>query len=160
MKHGKTETIVRYYHQIPEMVRLLQGERADLEGQYNPLGAMNMDGMPGGSEPGKPVESLALALDNRGCWDRLQEIDVKLQVLAADAETIRGCLDSISGRYKRILTMRYEYGYNWVKISMRLGAPESSVRRWGARALQRLGEVMDDAPMVEELLGRASRARV
>lgn len=160
MKHKNVETVITYYHEIPEMVRLLKHERSELEGQYDGLGSVNMDGMPRGTSPGKPVEDMALRVAARGVWDRLQEIAVRLQVLGADAAAVRDCLDTMSGRYKRLLSMRYLYRYSWAKISVRLGAPDSTVRYWHKQAIDALGTALDDVPMIEELLDRASRARV
>ncbi len=160
MDRKKAETVIGYYYQIPEMIQLLQRERSALEGQYNALGAANMDGMPKGSEPGKPVESLAIALGERGASDRCQEIDDKIQELTSDAAQIRSCMDDVNGRYKRLLTMRYAHRYSWAKIAVCLEAPDSTARHWHATAVQRLGEALDKVPAVDALWGRASRARV
>lgn len=41
-----------------------------------------------------------------------------------------------------------------------LGVTERTAKRWGERALDRLGEALEEVSMPDEILGRASRARV
>lgn len=115
--------------------------------------------MPGGGGPGKPVEAAVIRLDERGVYERLQEIHVRLLVLEGDAAAVRGCLDGLSGKYKSILQLRHKCHHSWANISVRMGAPDSTVRNWYDKAVLCLGEALDEMPMAEELLERASRAR-
>ena len=94
-----------------------------------------------------------------GAWERAGEIGVKLEVLEGDAAAVRACLDGLCGRYKRVLEMRHRFGYSWGKISVKLGVPDSTARNWYHKAVLCLWEALDDVPMAEELVGRASRAR-
>lgn len=135
-------------------------ERVRLESEYDGLRGTSYDGVPHSSTPGKPTEELAAKLEANNTWGRIQEISVKMQVLQADKATIRGCLDALNGRYKSLLNMKYFRRYSWAKISVSMGTSEATARRWNDKAIDRLGELLDDTPMVEELLGRASRARV
>lgn len=160
MKRKNVTRIVRYYYSIPEMVRLLKEERDEAEDLYDGLGSAGWTGAPGGSGPGKPTETLTIRVDHLHVRERLQEVGVRIQVLEGDQAQIRGCLDVISGKYKRIIFLRYLRDYKWVKIAAELGAPESTVRAWHDKAVERMGEALEELPMVEELLGRASRARV
>ena len=141
------------------MSRLLRQERAELEELYNGLHATACDGMPHGWAPGKPTESLALRIAEAGAYERLQEIRVRLAVLESDAALVRSALDDLSGKYKQILGWRLLRGYSWGKISVRMGAPESTVRYWFKMALSKLAEILSEAPMADELELRASRAR-
>ena len=90
---------------------------------------------------------------------RQQEISVKIQVLEMDAAMFRDCIDCLSGRYKRIVKMRYLGRHSWAWISARVGAPESTVRGWHEKAIDRLSEAFEEIPMQNEILDRASRAR-
>ena len=160
MRRKNTKIILGYYSGIPDMIRLLKNERSNLESQnYNALGAVAADGMPHSGTPGKPVESMAINAAEKGVWNRLREIEIRLQVLDSDEAAIRGCMDDINGKYKKILSMRYLSRYSWGKIAVRLEAPDSTVRNWHTKALDALGFALDDVPMIEEILGRASRAR-
>lgn len=160
MRRKSVKTLILYYDGIPAMVKLLDQERQGLESEYSGLRGTSMDGMPHSSTPGKPTEELAEKAEANNTWGRIQEIGVKIQVLQADAAMIRGCVDALNGRYKTLLSMKYFRRYSWAKISTSLGTPEATARRWNDKAIDRLGELLDDTPMVEELLGRASRARV
>ena len=159
MRRNGAENIVLYYKAIPGMTKLLKQERAELEDDYNSLRGTSYDGMPHGSTPGKPTEEQAVRLAEKGIYDRLQEIVVRLEVLDADAATIRRAMDDMSGKYKSLLMMKLLRGYSWGKISVRLSVPDSTARYWYGMALDRLAGILDEAPMADELEARASRAR-
>lgn len=159
MRSETVKHIVRYYGAIPEAIKLLKRERDTLEEEYNGLGGLAMDGMPHGSSPGNPTEALAVRVIENGVKNRLQEIGVQVQVLEGDAANIRGCLDALNGKYKSVIIMRYIRGYSWARISGKLCVPDSTARNWHDRAVNRLGEVLEDVPMADELAGRATRAR-
>ena len=95
MREKNVKEIVRYYYEIPEMVRLLKTEQREQESLYDTLKGTGGDGMPGGGGPGKPVEAAVIRLDERGVYERLQEIHVRLLVLEGDAAAVRGCLDGL-----------------------------------------------------------------
>lgn len=160
MRRKDVKTIIEYYCGIPTMRAELAVERAKLEGEYNGLRGTSMDGAPHRSTPGKPTEELAERLDTRNVRGRLEDISVRDRVLKTDREKVENCLDAIKGEYKRLIFFKYRDKYSWPKISVKIGAPDRTVRRWHNKALDRLGEAMEETPMVEELLGRASRARV
>ena len=60
---------------------------------------------------------------------------------------------------KEVIVMRYVRGYSWAKISARMGTADSTARDWHTRAMERLGEVLEELPEAEALARRASRAR-
>lgn len=159
MRDKNVKKIIQYYYEIPEMMRLLRAEQREQESLHDTLKGADRDGMPGGGGPGKPVEAAVIRLDTLGVWERLQEIHVRLLVLEGDAAAVRGCLDGLSGKYKSILQMRHKCHHSWAAISVRMGAPESTARSWHDKAVACLGEALDEVPMTEELLARASRAR-
>ena len=91
--------------------------------------------------------------------ERLAEIAETERVLSEDEACIRACLDALNGKYKEVIVMRYVRGYSWAKISARLGTADSTARDWHTRAMERLGEVLEELPEAEALERRASRAR-
>lgn len=159
MRSETVKHIVKYYGKIPEAIKLLKRERDALEDEYNGLGGLAMDGMPHSSAPGNPTEALAVRVIENGVKNRLQEIGVQVAVLEGDAANIRGALDAVNGKYKSVIIMRLIRGYSWTKISGKLGVPDSTARNWHGRAVERLGEVLEEVPMVDELAERATRAR-
>lgn len=160
MRRKDVKTVIAYYFGIPAMRRMLADERVELEGEYDGLRGMAYDGMPHSSTPGKPTEALALQVDARSVWNRMEEISVRDHVLVMDQENIRGCLDVLKGEYKRLIFFKYRNKYSWVRIAAASGVPDRTVRWWHDKAVDRLGEALEEVPMADELLGRASRARV
>ena len=136
MRYGSVKHIALYYKAIPGMLRLLRQERAELEGNYYGL----------------------RALEN-GVSERLAEIAEAERVLSGDEACIRACLDALNGKYKEVIVMRYVRGYSWAKISARMGTADSTARDWHTRAMERLGEVLEELPEADALARRASRAR-
>lgn len=160
MQRKDAKTIILYYQAIPEMRRILQKERRELEAEYLALEGVNMDGLPRGSGAGKPVESLAICMEESGAADRLREIEQRMQVLEGDRRHVQSALDAVNGKYKTVLTMRYIVGYSWGAISARTGIPDSTVRRWEEKGLVRLGKALEAAGETAGILHRASCARV
>lgn len=160
MRRKDVKTIIAYFYGIPAMRRMLADEQAELEDEYNGLRGTSYDGMPHSSMPGKPVEKLverAVAGNVRG---KLEAVAVRLHVLEADREKIQDCMNAINGEYTRLILYRYRDKYSWVKIAVKMGITERTAKRWGERALDRLGEALEEVSVPDEILGRASRARV
>lgn len=160
MRSEDVKTIIYYYYDIPGIIRLLKEERNDLEDAYNGLRGISMDGMPHGSTVGRPTEMLAEQADSKNALCRIQEVSVKIHVLECDAALIRRCLDDLNSKYKRLISLRYQYNYSWAKIAVRTGMPDSTVRNRHDKVIARLTEALSDVPMVDELASRASRARL
>ena len=160
MRRKDVKTVITYYFGIKAMRKVLAVEWAELEDEYNGLRGMSFDGAPHSSAPGKPTEELAAQVDERNVWDRMEEISVRDRVLVMDQEDIRGCLDVLKGEYKRLIFARYRDRCSWAKLAVQNGVPDRTIRRWHDKAVDRLGEALEEVPMVDELLGRASRARV
>ena len=160
MRRKDMKTIIAYFYGIPAQRRLLDQQRAELEDEYDGLRGTSLDGMPHSSTPGKPVEVLAERVDAGDVWGKLEAVAVRVHVLEADREKIQDCLSAINGEYTRLIQYHYRDKYSWVKIGLKLGIKERTVKRWHDRALDRLGEALEEVSMPDEILGRASRARV
>ena len=132
MKQKTVKAILSYYNGIPSAVRELSREKRELERSEQSAAAKN----------------------------RLLEIGVKMEVVEMDRAIVAGTMDSLAARYKRVLRMRFGGGYSWGRISAEMGVPDSTVRHWSERALQRMGEALEGVPMVEELVERALKARL
>ena len=103
---------------------------------------------------------LAERASERNVRNRLEEISVRDRVLVMDREMIQGCLDILKGEYKRLIFSRYRDRYSWARLSVQNSVPDRTIRRWHDKALDRMGEALEEVPMADELLSRASRARV
>lgn len=159
MRFEEVKYIAKYYKAIPGMLKLLRQERADINNEYGGLHGMDMDGMPHGTTPGKPVEALCINAMENLYADQLERIEQREKELCADQAAIRDCLDSLNSKYKSIVMMRYVFGYSWGKISTRLSVPDSTARRWHDKAINRLGEALEEKPEWSDILSRATRAR-
>ena len=157
MQAEETKMILRYFGGIEAQLDDVNIELAELRDRYNPIKGIAMDGMPHGSTPGDSTASLAVKLaDDVECQRR--------DVLRADQTTIRGQLDRLNSRYKTILCGRYVYSdpslqKGWKTIARELRKTEITAQRWEKFALVVLGSMLDEVPMVEELLSRAYDAR-
>ena len=159
MRRRDVKKIIAYYFGIPEMREELAVEREELEEEYNGLHGTSCDGVPHGSIPGNPTEALAIRVMSRNVRNKLEEISVCDHVLVMDQEHICGCLDTLKGEYKKLILARYRDRYSWARIAAINGIPDRTARWRHDKAVDRLGEALDETPMVDELLRRASRAR-
>ncbi len=160
MRRKDVKTVIAYYFGIPAMRTELAVERAELEDEYDGLRGTSYDGAPHSSTPGNPTEALAVRVDARNVWNRLEEISVRDRVLVMDREIIQGCLDLLKGEYKRLIFSKHRDRCSWARMAVQNEVPDRTIRRWYDKAVDRLGEALEEAPMADELLGRASRARV
>lgn len=160
MRRSEVKRIIAYFYSIPAMRQELERERRDLEEEYDCLRSTASDGTPHGSTPGNPTAEAAERVMSLHVRERMEVIDVKRRVLEGDKAIIQDCLDGLKREYKRMIFARYRDRYSWGKIGTLLSVPESTARRWHDKAIDRLGEALDEAPMIDEISSRASRARV
>lgn len=160
MRRSESRMVVEYYYSIRKMRAILEKERRELEGEYNGLRGTSCGEMRGGGgNMHRTTEDMADKVDFLRVGVRMKEIDVKICVLNADSDKIRGCMDGLNGSYQKILDLRYRMGCSWAGVAGRMSTTERSAKRWAERALERIAEAMEDVPMIEELVGRATRAR-
>lgn len=159
MRRRDVKVVVDYYYAIRGMTALLEKEKRELEGKYNGLRATSYGNPSGGGGYGRTTEDLAERAEALRVSDRIDEIGVRICVLDTDHDKIRGCLDILKGEYKKLIELRYQSGYSWAIIAARMSTTERTAKRWNDRALDRLAEALADAPMAEELVERAMRAR-
>ena len=151
MQRKDVKTVITYYFGIPAMRAMLEDERAELEDEYNSAAH--------DSTPGKPTEEPAGQMGAGNVRNRLEEISVRDQVLVMDWEAIHDCLNVLKGEYKRLLFIKYRDKYSWVQIAVQNGVPSRTAHWRHDKAMDRLGEALEEVPMVDELLARAWRAR-
>lgn len=160
MERHNAELIIKYYYAIPVMKRLLAEERRELEEECFGVRGVAMDGMPHAATPGRPVEAAAIAYEESGAAERCKEIAARIADLNDDAAKIRRSLDTLNGKYKRVVMLRYGSGYSWGGISARMTVPDSTCRLWSRKAVERFGKTFSEEEQAEEVLARAVRARV
>jgi RNA polymerase sigma-70 factor (ECF subfamily) len=65
---------------------------------------------------------------------------------AADALSIRGCLDEVKGPQRQCLALAYYHGLSHSEVAARMAAPIGSVKVWIRRGLDRLKRCLDRTP--------------
>ena len=159
MQREDAKAIIKYYQDINKMKQALKRECREIEDEYCGLRGISIDGMPHGATKSSPVENAAILIIESGAAERIRDIETRVQVLENDRKRIQSALDTISSKYKNVLSMRYISKYSWAKISVKIGVPDSTVRHWEAKALDRFGKAMEDTGKTDEILARATRAR-
>jgi len=160
MMQGDTVTVLEYYGEIPRKMRAIRREALELGDSYNVLRGATLDGMPYSRTPGDSTAAVAVRAAADGTKERLRELEARRIVLKGDGERIREQLDRLKNVYKTILICRYVNGHKWRQVAWKVGYSEVQAKRLARRAVERLGELMDDMPMAEEILSRARDARV
>jgi RNA polymerase sigma-70 factor (ECF subfamily) len=70
---------------------------------------------------------------------------MQLLMAAADALSIRACLDAIDASQRQCLALAYYHGYSHNEVAEHLHAPLGSVKAWIRRGLERLKGCLDRA---------------
>jgi RNA polymerase sigma-70 factor (ECF subfamily) len=68
---------------------------------------------------------------------------VQLLLAAADALSIRACLEAIEASQRQSLALAYYHGYSHSEVAEHLSAPLGSVKAWIRRGLERLRKCLD-----------------
>lgn len=163
MQQDTARNVLLYLKGIPEMIRSLREEKRALEAEFYGMNSQEQDGQPHGHNPGKPVEAMVIRAEESGAAARLQEIARTEQELEADRRTIQAALDGVNCRYKAVLKSHFMNGYSWARIGIEKDVPESTIRSWASRGLERMMEALQGTAEPAEFEGiclRASRARV
>ena len=161
MERDDVRAVVQYYRNIPDMLKYEWQERERIEDEYyNGLKSKGEDGMPHGASVGRPTERAGLKAAQDNAARQLERSKIRIKMLETDAEIIKGCIEDMNGKYKRVISWKLIHEYSWGKISVKFERPESTCRYWLDLALDRLGEILEnDVVMLPELIERASRAR-
>lgn len=160
MQRKDVKTILAYRFGIPAMKKLFAEERAELEQEYDSLGSTPFCEVSHTSTTGRPTEQLVMRLEGSYVRDRLTVLSIRERILTMDEVEIQRCLDELNWEYKRLIILRHQEHSSWVRVAMKRGIPESTARVRYGRALERLGDLLDTVPMVDELLERAICARI
>lgn len=105
-------------------------------------------------------KTLRKELETSVCREkRRTEIVKMLEMLDCDDAIIRSYLDRLHSKYRDVLMQRYVGRYSWVKVAGKLGASETTAKRYGSKAIERLVKSMD-YEAVEQILYRAKDSKI
>ncbi len=68
---------------------------------------------------------------------------MQLLLAAADALSVRACMDAIDASQRQCLALAYYHGYSHGEVAGHLNAPLGSVKAWIRRGLERLKRCLD-----------------
>lgn len=156
--------LLEYMGKLPGMEMQAEDEIARLDGFYDPLKGISLSAAPGGAGPGDSTAQTAERAAAKGAAKRISECRLMLAVWRADEAAIRGQFNRLNHRYKILLGGRYvcakkDEKMTWAQIAQKTAWSERTAKRKGRFALMRLGEMLEEVPMVEEVLARAYNAR-
>lgn len=91
------------------------------------------------------AESIDAASDEHEARQITDERPDPMQLLmnAADALSIRACLEAIDASQRQCLALAYYHGYSNTEVAAHLRAPLGSVKAWIRRGLERLRKCLD-----------------
>lgn len=150
MTAKQVKAILEFYADIPKQLRLINKEYATLEDSYNPIGGMNMDGMPHSTTVGHQTENMALAAVDEGRGARLREIENRKSLLLDLTAEIATALDSLSSTHKIILTDFYTQGKSWEQISRKIHLSVRQCKNRRDIAIGELGDLLEPSPAVKK----------
>lgn len=155
------KNIAVYFANIPDMLNYERKWREKIEDEYyNNLKSPSLEGMPHGASVGRPTETQGIKAAEAGAGAAVESAAERIKILEADMEQIKAAIDGMNGKYKKVILWRHVYEYSWPKIAVQFSQPESTVRYWYDKALERMGEILEnDVVLVADLEQRASRAR-
>ncbi len=161
MTKNSAKNIAVYFANIPDMLNYERKWREKIEDEYyNNLKSPSLEGMPHGASIGRPTETQGIKAAEAGAGETVEKASLRIKILEADMAQIKTAIDGMNGKYKKVILWRHINEYSWTKISVLFSQPESTVRYWYDKALERLGEILEnDVAEVGDLEQRASRAR-
>jgi len=136
MREKNVKEIVRYYYEIPEMVRLLKTEQREQESLYDTLKGTGGDGMPGGGGAGDKVGLAATDITDE--QRRLQQMETDLCLLRIEATRRAYCITASKSSKKQAdcLCLYYVKNKKQREVCEELGLSEenqvSIYIKWGS----------------------------
>ena len=152
--------VMLYYAQLPRMIRETTRELGELEEQYNPIRSAGMDGMPKAAGNGDRTADLATKMADRDTLGRIRAVETRLVVMRQDRDDIERALREVHRVHKTILVCHYVKGHTWTATAIQAGYSQSHTRRLKSRALEMMGNALDEGPMPGELVARARDAHI
>jgi RNA polymerase sigma-70 factor, ECF subfamily len=81
----------------------------------------------------------SLSIEERGV---LAAVEARLSGDAVIAADMRQCLNRLSEKYRKCVTLVYLHGLSYEELATQMGAPLGSVKSWVHRAVRELGHCM------------------
>lgn len=155
MKTHEAEAILKYCADIPRRLSIIRRQCAALDDEVDTLKGINMDGMPGGGQPGDSTAAMACKMDDLGIGDRLRSLERQQALLKSDEALIRGQIDRLDSVHNLILTEYYIDHKKWAEVQVDAGYSIQHLKRLRNVALLAFGRGAERLPECPALLSRA-----
>ena len=134
---------------------IIRRQCAALDDEVDTLKGINMDGMPGGGQPGDSTAAMACKMDDLGIGDRLRSLERQQALLKSDEALIRGQIDRLDSVHNLILTEYYIDHKKWAEVQVDAGYSIQHLKRLRNVALLAFGRGAERLPECPALLSRA-----
>lgn len=142
MTKTEVEKILRFYNEIDEQIRTCNAWIKEIEQMYNPVGAMNYDGMPKGSSNGDSTSSIAMKLSETGAGEELKMLNARVKELRKLRTEILREFTSLSVVHKKTIEGFYIKGMNWEQIAKQINYSVRQSKNIRNTALETLAKKM------------------
>lgn len=152
--------ILAYYRDIPALLRQTESELDELNGEYNCLHGIAMDGMPHSSTPGDVTARLAEKLgDDPRRTVRLVQLHARHADLERDEALVRIQIDALGIVARNLVYEHYVKGRKWDDVPTPQNWSVATKKRKAEIILCGLAQAFDARADGEQLLARARDAR-
>lgn len=141
MKNSEVEAILKFYKGIDLDIKIAEEWLEALESGYNPLGAINYDGMPHGiNHKSDQTAKLAMKLAEDSTGERVATLKRQIEGLKRLRTQIFKEISSLKPIYKVIICGFYIQGQKWDKVAEQINYSVRHAKNIRCTALKVLGE--------------------
>ena len=140
MKNSEVEAILKFYKWIDLDIKVAGEWLEQYEAGYNPLGAVEYDGMPHGNKLGDSTALLAMKLAETDTRERVEALKSRIEELKKLRTQIFKEISSLSALHKVIICGLYLQGKKWDQIGEEIGYSVRHAKNIRCEALKVLGE--------------------
>lgn len=144
MTNSEVEKILKFYKWIDYDIKILNGWLEQYEVGYNPLGAVQYDGMPHGNKLGNTTEVLAIKIAESDTKESIETLKVRIKELKELRTQIFKEIVSLIAVHKVIIFNLYLRGQKWEYIARLIGYSVRQAKNIRYKALNILGEKLEN----------------
>lgn len=140
MKNLEVEAILKFYRYVDLDIKVASEWLEQYEAGYNPLGAVEYDGMPHGNKLGDSTALLAMKLAETDTRERIETLKSRNEELKKLRTQIFKEISSLTAVHKVIICGLYLQGQKWDRVAEQIGYSVRHAKNIRCEALKVLGE--------------------
>lgn len=140
MKNSEVEAILKFYKWIDLDLKVVGEWLEQYEAGYNPLGAVEYDGMPHGNKLGDSTALLAIKLAEADTREHIETLKSRMEELKKLRTQIFKEVSSLTAVHKVIVCGLYLQGQKWDRVAEQIGYSVRHAKNIRCEALKVLGE--------------------